>query len=103
MAELTTVRIQEYAKSCCHKTNLGNYFDDPTLLLTGSLKCTWVYIAARRLDYSTQEAVLSQRAAKCGLIYNSVKLSVLRNWTLICFATSWGVHGLDRNRTCFFL
>ena len=33
-----------------------------------------VYIAARRLDYCTQEAVLSQRATKCGL-HNSVKLS----------------------------
>ena len=31
-------------------------------------------IAARRLGCCTQEAVLSQRAAKCGL-HNSVKLS----------------------------
>ena len=64
----------KYAKSCCRKTNLGNYFDDPTVRPTGSLRCTCVYIAARRLDYCTQEAVLSQRAAKCGL-HNSVKLS----------------------------
>ena len=63
------MRIQKYAKICYHKTNLGNYFDDPTLP-TGSLR----YIAGRRLDYCTQEAVLSQRAAKCGL-HNSVKLS----------------------------
>ena len=33
------------------------------------------YIAARKLDYCTQEAVLSQRAAKCGL-HNSVNLNV---------------------------
>ena len=52
--------------------NLGNYFDDPKAL-TGSLRCTSVYIAARRLDYNTQEAVLSQRVARCGL-HNSVKL-----------------------------
>ena len=37
-------------KSCCHKTNPGNYFDDPTLP-TGSLRCACVYIAARRQDY----------------------------------------------------
>ena len=60
-------------KICCHKTNLGNYFDNPTLP-TGSLRYACAYIAARRLDYCTQEAVLSQRAAKCGL-HNSVKLS----------------------------
>ena len=35
-SELTTVRIQKYAKSCCHKTNLGNYFDDPHYLLEAS-------------------------------------------------------------------
>ena len=52
---------------------MGNYFDDTTLP-TGSLRCTCVYIAARWLDYHTQEAVLSQRAAKCGL-HNSVKFS----------------------------
>ena len=55
--------IQKYAKSCCHKTNLGNYFDDPTLP-TGSLRCACVYIAARRLNYCTKEAALSPRAAK---------------------------------------
>ena len=90
---LTTMRIQKYAKSCCHKTNLGNYFDDPTLP-TGSLRCT---CAARRLGYCTQEAVLSQRAAKCGL-HNSVKLSqcspeldfslfcdILGEWTITFF------------------
>ena len=75
VAELTTVRTQKYAKSCCRKTNLGNYFDDPTLP-TGSLRCACIYIAARRLDYCTQEVVLSQRAAKCGL-HNSVKLNCM--------------------------
>ena len=60
-------------KSHCHKTNLGNYFDDPTLP-TRSLRCTCVYIAARRLDYCIQEADLSQRAAKYSL-HSSVKLS----------------------------
>ena len=34
--------IQKYVKSCCHKTNLGNYFDDPTS--TGSLVCACIYI-----------------------------------------------------------
>ena len=38
--------------------------------LLEALRCACVYITARRL---TQEAVLSQRAAKCGL-HNSVKL-----------------------------
>ena len=92
------MRNQKYVKSCCHKTNLGNYFDDPTLP-TGSLRYACVNtaalhcskeagllytrggsaltlqlcIAARRLGCCTQEAVLSQRAAKCGL-HNSVKL-----------------------------
>ena len=73
------MRIQKYAKICCHKTNLGNYFDDPTLP-TGSLRYACAYIAARRLDYCTQEAVLSQRAAKCSL-HNSVKLSHSRAWS----------------------
>ena len=54
-------------KSCCHKTNLGNYFDDPTLP-TGSLRCACVYIAARRLDYCTQEAFLSLSAVYILLI-----------------------------------
>ena len=38
-----------------------------------TLRCACVYIAARRLDYCTKEAVLYPRAAKCGL-HNS-KLS----------------------------
>ena len=74
-------------------------FDDPTLP-TGSLRCACVYIAARRLDYCTQEAVFSQRAAKCGL-YNSVKLSQCSpelDFSLFC--DIWG-SGLDRNRTFF--
>ena len=67
-----------------------------------AFRCACVYIAARRLGYCTQlqEAVLSQRAAKCGL-HNSVKLSQCSpNWTLVCFVTSWG-SGLDSNRTFF--
>ena len=36
---------QKYAKSCCHKTNLGNYFDDPTLS-TESLRYACVNTAA---------------------------------------------------------
>ena len=67
--------IQNYAKSCCHKANLGNYFDNPPPP-TGSLRYACVYIAARRLDYCTQEEVLSQRAAKCGL-HNSVKTYIV--------------------------
>ena len=87
------------AKICCHKTNLGNYFDDPTLP-TGRLRCTCVYIAARRLDYCTQKAVLSQRAAKCGL-HNSGKLSPCSpelDFNLFCdILGEW----LDHNRTFF--
>ena len=48
----------------------GNYFDDPTQL-TGSLRCACVYIAPRRLDYCTQEVVLSQV-----YICSSVKLGL---------------------------
>ena len=65
--------------------NLGNYFDDPNPL-TGSVGCGYVYIAARRPVYCTQEAVLSQRAARCGL-HNSVKLglcSLELNFSLFC-------------------
>ena len=56
------MRIQKYAKAVVNP-------------LIGSSRCTCVYIAARRLDYCTQEEVLSQRAAGCGL-HNSVKLDV---------------------------
>ena len=63
-------------KSVVIKTTWAiNYFDDPTLLTAWKpqvrlrLHCS----KARRSDYCTQEAVLSQRAAKCGL-HNSVKL-----------------------------
>ena len=38
----------------------GQYFDDP-IPPSGSLRCSCVYTAARRLDYCTQEAVLSQQ------------------------------------------
>ena len=39
----------------------------------------------------TRGGSVSQRAAKCGLLNSA---SVHRNWTLVCFATSWG-SGLD--------
>ena len=53
-------------KSCCHETTWAIILMTP-IHYTGSLRCACVYIAARRLDYCTQEAVLSQRAARCGL------------------------------------
>ena len=45
-------------KSCCHKTTCMGNNPKP---LTRSLRCTCIYIAARRLDYCTQEAVPSRR------------------------------------------
>ena len=51
-----------------------------------SLGCACIYIAARRLDYCTQQAVHSQRAARCGL-HNSVKFSLCSlelNFSLFC-------------------
>ena len=76
-----------YAKICCRKTSLGNYFDDPTLP-TGSLRYAYVYIAARRLYYCTQEAaVLSQRAAKCCL--HTADLSTFATGTAQCCNRSY--------------
>ena len=63
----------------------GNYFDDP-MPLTGSLRCACICIAPRRLDYCIQEAVLSQKKAKCDL-HGSVKLglcSLELDLTLFC-------------------
>ena len=51
------MHIQRYAKSCCYKTN---YVDDPKPLI-GTHSCACMYIAPRRMDYCTQEAVLCQR------------------------------------------
>ena len=59
--------------------------------------CCNIYIYIYIYIYCTQEAVLSQRAAKCGL-HNSVKLS--QCLPLVCFVTSWR-SGLDHNRTFF--
>ena len=63
---------------------------------------TFTYIVARRLDYCTQEAILSQSAARCSLP-NSVKLRLHSlELNLVCFflATSWW-NGLDCNRVFF--
>ena len=63
--------------------------------LLEALRCACVYITAWRLDYWTQEAVLSQRAAKCGL-HNSVKLSQCSpelDFSLFCNIME---EGLDR-------
>ena len=64
--------------------------------LTGSLRCACIYIVARRLDYCTQEVVLSQRAAKCIYVTLWNLACNHRNWTSGCFAISWE-RGLDRN------
>ena len=45
-------------KKCCYKTTWAVKFVDPNSL-TGSLGCACVYTVPRRLDYCTQEAVLS--------------------------------------------
>ena len=63
--KLTTV--QKYAKRCCHKTTWA--FILMTHTTYWSLMLRWAcVITARRLDYCTQEAVLSQIAAKCSLL-----------------------------------
>ena len=60
--------IQKHAKFCCHK----------------SLSCACIYIAVRRLDYCTQEAVLSQRAATCGFTSLSKTQSVFTRIASVC-------------------
>ena len=67
-------------KSCCHKTTCMGNNPKP---LTRSLRCTCIYIAARRLDYCTHEAVPSRRMG----LHNSVKLcmcSLELNLCLFC-------------------
>ena len=96
-SEQTTMQIQKYAKSCCHKTTWAIILMIPIKPLTGSLRCACIYIAPRRLDYSTKEAVLSQRASKCSL-HNSVKLSLCSpelDFSLFCDILG---SGLDSNR-----
>ena len=76
-------------QSCCHKTNLANYFDDPTPpTCTGSLRCTYVYIATRRQNYCTQEPVLKEQLSAVYITSPELDFSL--------FATSWG-SGLDCN------
>ena len=55
-------------------------------LLEASGAPAFTYIVARRLDYCTQEAILSQSAARCSL-HNSVKLCL---------------HSLELNLVFFF-
>ena len=59
-------------KNCCHKTTCAAILMNPNSL-TGSPWCACVYIAARRLDYCTQEPVLSQRAIT-GAVYIIISL-----------------------------
>ena len=71
--------IQKYAKNCCHKTTWAINLMTP-IHFSGALAFMF------RLDYCIQEAVLSQRAARCGL-HNSVQLGLCSpelNFSLFC-------------------
>ena len=94
---ITTLQIQKYAKAVVIKTTWAIILMTPNYLLEAS---GGPVFAARWLDYCTQEAVLSQGAAKCSLHNYVNSASVNRNWTWVCFATSWG-SGVGHNGTFF--
>ena len=90
------VRIQKYAKSCCHKTTcMGNYFDDPNPL-TGTLRCACIYIAARRLDYCNKRRFFLklERAAIVAVYITLCLCSLELNFSLFCDILG---SGLDHN------
>ena len=96
-SELTTVWIQKYVKSCCHKTTWALISMTPHHLLETPAftqqQGGWVTVHKRHFFLKEQRSAV--------YLLNSVNsASVHRNWTWVCFVTSWG-HGLNRNRMFF--
>ena len=72
------MRIQKYAKSCCHQTTGAIILMTPCNPLTGSLWCACVYIVSRgHTPFRKRDLVAFAVAACCtGISFTRVALAI---------------------------